>query len=99
MVGKPRAAAGTVTEGARVRVGLSGRKVWRVMPLRTHTSTCTAMEEGDPIHDVFSSDRLWQQPSFIDDDDDIQGSSFFAPLQLDSKQSRDVFAQTCERVQ
>jgi hypothetical protein len=44
-------------------------------------------EEGDPSYDVFSSDRLWQQPAFFDDDD-VQGSSLFAPLQLDSKPSR-----------
>jgi hypothetical protein len=45
------------------------------------------MDEGDQIHDVFSTDHLWKQPSFFDDDD-VQGSSLFAPLQLDSKSSR-----------
>jgi hypothetical protein len=91
-MGKPRAAAGTVTEGAaepywRASKAEERRKFGASGPSAAHTSTCTAMDPGDPIHDAFSSDRLWQQPSFFDEDD-VQGSSLFAPLQLDSEPSR-----------
>ncbi|KAH7562845.1 hypothetical protein BM1_02365 [Bipolaris maydis] len=38
------------------------------------------MEAGDSIHNVFSSDRLWEQSSFFDVKEE---SSLFTPLQLD----------------
>ncbi|KAF1832037.1 hypothetical protein BDW02DRAFT_632359 [Decorospora gaudefroyi] len=42
------------------------------------------MEDDDALHhvNVFSSDRLWEPPSFFDEAD-IQDSALFAPLQLD----------------
>ncbi|CAN9196274.1 unnamed protein product [Alternaria alternata] len=40
------------------------------------------MDARDSIHNVFSTDRLWQQPSFFDDADSHE-SSLFAPLELD----------------
>ena len=45
------------------------------------------MDAGDSIHDVFGSDRLWEQSSFFDLSE-LQDSSLFAPLQLDSEPSR-----------
>ncbi|KAI4621509.1 uncharacterized protein J4E87_006726, partial [Alternaria ethzedia] len=39
------------------------------------------MDARDSIHDVFSTEHLWRQPSFFDDDS--QESSLFAPLELD----------------
>ena len=59
----------------------------RVIPLTVHYSTSTAMDARDSIHNVFSTDRLWQQPSFFDDADSHE-SSLFAPLELDSGLSR-----------
>ncbi|KAF1945202.1 hypothetical protein EJ02DRAFT_442060 [Clathrospora elynae] len=40
------------------------------------------MDAEDPVHDVFRSDRLWQQPTLFTDPDAYE-SSLFAPLQLD----------------
>jgi hypothetical protein len=45
------------------------------------------MDARDSIHNVFSTDRLWQQSSFFDDADSHE-SSLFAPLELDSGLSR-----------
>jgi hypothetical protein len=42
------------------------------------------MDEGDAVHNVFSSDRLWKQSSLYEDAETYE-SSLFAPLQLDSK--------------
>jgi hypothetical protein len=68
----------------------------RVIPLTIHYSTSAAMDARDSIHDVFSTDHLWRQPSFFDDAD-AQESSLFAPLELDSGSSR-LFNRECERV-
>ena len=89
-------AAGTVTEGARVRVGLSRQNHGASYPsLTLDYSTFAAMDARDSIHDVFSTEHLWRQPSFFDDDS--QESSLFAPLELDSGSSR-LFIRACERV-
>lgn len=42
------------------------------------------MDEGDGIHNVFSSDHLWEQSTLFEETDVYQ-SSLFAPLQLDSR--------------
>ncbi|KAI4698999.1 hypothetical protein J4E81_004890 [Alternaria sp. BMP 2799] len=39
------------------------------------------MDARGSIHDVFSTEHLWRQPSFFEDDS--QESSLFAPLELD----------------
>lgn len=68
-------------------------EVWRVMPLihpdttRLRRRPAAAMDTGASMHDVFSSDRLWEQSSFFDLAE-LQDSSLFAPLQLDSEPSR-----------
>jgi hypothetical protein len=53
----------------------------------TLLDSAAAMNADDSIHNVFSSDRLWEQSSFFDPAEG-QESSLFAPLQLDSKPSR-----------
>ena len=76
-----------MTEGARVARRAESPKLWRVIPLTVHYSIFAAMDARDSIHDVFSTDRLWQEPSFFDHADS-QESSLFAPLELDSGSSR-----------
>jgi hypothetical protein len=58
-------------------------KVWRHAPPQL-SSTSTAMEGEDAIHDVFSSAGLWKESTLFADSDPYE-STLFAPLQLDSK--------------
>lgn len=69
-------------------VGLSApqsRQEQRHTPPIRLLDCAAAMEAGDSIHNVFSSDRLWEQSSFFDVKEE---SSLFTPLQLDSEPSR-----------
>jgi hypothetical protein len=84
-LGKLRRAAGTVAEGARVRVGLSRGRVWRDTPPPLTTSPAsTAMDEEVVVDDVFSSGHLWRQSTLFAGSD-AYTSALFAPLQLDSQ--------------
>lgn len=46
--------------------------------------TSTAMEDGDAMHDAFSSAGLWEESKLFAQADTHE-SALFAPLQLDSE--------------
>lgn len=64
--------------------------LWRAIPLPPLPlllAAAAAMDAPGSIHNVFSTDRLWEKPSFFDPRE-AHEQSLFPPLQLDSEPSR-----------